>query len=396
MGSGKSEALCQEAIRLSYLNPGRLGLLGAPTYPMLRDATQTTLLEILGKNAIPYELNKAENVLVIKDTRSRIVFRSLDDFERLRGTNLAWFGVDELTYTAEEAWLRLEARLRDPKATRLCGFGVWTPKGHDWVYRRFLGEPVKGYEAVIAKPLENRHILDHTPDYYERLKHSYDEAFYKQEVLGEYLNVNQGRVYRGFTREKNLLAVEPDPLVPLRWALDFNVDPMSSVVAQISKQGVCVLDEIVLSRATTQQACQEFLNRFPAHPAGVVVYGDASGDNMKSTGSTDFQIIRESLRNSSYGYVNLSVPKGNPSVHERVSLVNAKLCSASGHATLWVHPKCKELIKDFEEVCYKPGSKVIDKEADSKRTHLSDALGYLIFREFPPGAPVGERNKRLI
>jgi hypothetical protein len=264
------------------------------------------------------------------------------------------------------------------------------------VYRRFLGEPVKGYEAVIAKPLENRHILDHTPDYYERLKHSYDEAFYKQEVLGEYLNVNQGRVYRGFTREKNLLAVEPDPLVPLRWALDFNVDPMSSVVAQISKQEVCVLDEIVLSRATTQQACQEFLNRFPAHPAGLVVYGDASGDNMKSTGSTDFQIIRESLRNSSYGYVNLSVPKANPSVHERVSLVNAKLCSASGHATLWVHPKCKELIKDFEEVCYKPGSKVIDKEADSKRTHLSDALGYLIFREFPAGAPVGERNKRLI
>ena len=47
IGSGKSQALCQEAIRLSYLNPGRLGLLGAPTYPMLRDATQVALLEVL-------------------------------------------------------------------------------------------------------------------------------------------------------------------------------------------------------------------------------------------------------------------------------------------------------------------------------------------------------------
>ena len=48
----------------------------------------------------------------------------MDDFERLRGTNLAWFGLDELTYTAEEAWLRLEGRLRDPRASRLvriCG-----------------------------------------------------------------------------------------------------------------------------------------------------------------------------------------------------------------------------------------------------------------------------------
>ena len=35
IGSGKSQALCQEAIRLSYMNPGRTGLIGAPTYPML-------------------------------------------------------------------------------------------------------------------------------------------------------------------------------------------------------------------------------------------------------------------------------------------------------------------------------------------------------------------------
>jgi hypothetical protein len=32
IGSGKSQALCQEAIKLSYLNPGRTGLVGAPTY----------------------------------------------------------------------------------------------------------------------------------------------------------------------------------------------------------------------------------------------------------------------------------------------------------------------------------------------------------------------------
>jgi hypothetical protein len=32
IGSGKSQALCQEAIKLSYQNPGRTGLIGAPTY----------------------------------------------------------------------------------------------------------------------------------------------------------------------------------------------------------------------------------------------------------------------------------------------------------------------------------------------------------------------------
>ena len=128
-----------------------MGLLGAPTYPMLRDATQATLFEVLDSNGIPYEHNKAENTLVMKDTGSRILFRPVDEFERLRGTNLAWFGVDELTYTQEDAWLRLEGRLRDPKATRLCGFAVWTPKGYDWVYRKFIADPVKGYEAMLAQ-----------------------------------------------------------------------------------------------------------------------------------------------------------------------------------------------------------------------------------------------------
>src|ERR1039458_1427148 len=58
VGSGKSQALCQEAIRLAYQNPGRMGLLGAPTYPMLRDATQAALFEILGDNQIPLDHNK--------------------------------------------------------------------------------------------------------------------------------------------------------------------------------------------------------------------------------------------------------------------------------------------------------------------------------------------------
>src|ERR1700752_365872 len=85
IGSGKSQALCQEAIRLTYLNPGRLGLLGAPTYPMLRDATQATLFEILDTNVVPFDHNKAENTLLMKDTGSRILFRPVDEFERLRG-----------------------------------------------------------------------------------------------------------------------------------------------------------------------------------------------------------------------------------------------------------------------------------------------------------------------
>ncbi len=396
IGSGKSQALCQEAIKLSYLNPGRLGLVGAPTYSMLRDTTQTALLEILEENGIPYVLRKSESVLIIKDTGSRILLRSTEEYERLRGTNLAWFGVDELTYVQEPAWLRLEGRLRDPKAGRLSGFAVWTPKGRDWVHRRFVECPVEGYEVIMAKPMENRYVLEKIPDFYERLKQSYDEKFYQQEALGEYVRTGEGLVYHAFDRAVNVKALKVDDRLPLLWAFDFNVDPMCSLVVQIDSGVIHVLDEIVLSRSSTWEACQEFLNRYPAHHRGVVIYGDASGNAHKTTGSADFKIVKDFLAGTRYRTGRFEVPGVNPAVRDRVALVNGKLKNAAGVVSLYVDPRCQELIHDFEEVSYKAGSGVIDKSRDSRRTHLSDALGYLVWEEFKRRPSAGERMEGVL
>lgn len=394
IGSGKSQALCQEAIRLSYINPGRVGLLGAPTYPMLRDVTQATLFEILDANHIPYEQTKAENTIRMLDSRSRILFRPVEEFERLRGTNLAWFGVDELTYTQEEAWQRLEGRLRDPKATRLCGFGVWTPNGYDWVYRRFIRDRNAGYEVVLAKPKENRYLLAKTPDFYLRLQASYDERFYRQEVLGEYLAMDGSRVYCAFDRTAHVGTLAVEPNLPLLWALDFNVDPMSSVIVQKVGSRFHVLGEIVLKYATTQAACEEFLKRFPTHQGGIIIYGDAAGKHAQTSGASDYEIIAQTFQAISPVRPQYRVPAANPMVRARVNLVNALLQSASGDVRILVDEKCKELIADFEQVSYKADSNQIDKDRDRNRTHLSDALGYLLCEESRPR--IGERSRPIL
>jgi len=396
IGSGKSQALCQETIRLTYINPGRTGLLGAPTYPMLRDATQATLIEILGANKLPYDHNKAENALVMRDTGSRILFRPVDDFERLRGTNLAWFGLDELTYTQEEAWLRLEGRLRDPKAQQLCGFAAWTPKGYDWVYRKFVAKPTKTYETIYAKPSENRHLLERDPDFYTRLRESYDEKFYAQEVLGSYLNLNGSRVYSSFEQKDHVTELAADPRRAILWALDFNVDPMSSVIVQVSSGRVTVLDEIVIRHGTTRQACEAFLERFPKHEPGVVILGDASGSAAQTGGMSDYEMVKEHFAVYSSMKVEYRVPKANPSVRERINLTNTKLRSAAGDIGLLVDKKCTELIQDFEQVCFKGDTGQIDKDRDRFRTHVSDALGYLIWQECRMLPQIGERSFRVL
>jgi hypothetical protein len=395
VGSGKSAALCFEAIHQSYLNRGRQGLLAAPTLAMLRDATLAALLGMVEQLDVDFETKKADGEMGLKAARSIILLRSLDEPERLRGTNLSWFGIDELSYAREEAWLRLEARLRDPKARSLCGFGVWTPQGHDWIYKRFVHDPVSGYGCVQAKPFENWFLLDKTPDYYERLESSYDPKFYRQEVLGEYLNSRADRVYHCFTAATHLASQAYDKTKPLLWALDFNVAPMTSLIAQRNGDRINVIDEIVLERATTEEACQEFENRYRTHLAGLEIFGDASGRNMHTTGTSDYSMLQNYLYRAGFRNVKISVPQRNPPVLNRVQKVNAILTNALGEVRLQIDPRCKELIKDLEDVMFKPDSGVVDKVRDLQRTHASDALGYMIWELFGDKPPAGEMNQRL-
>jgi hypothetical protein len=211
--------------------------------------------------------------------------------------------------------------------------------------------------------------------------------------MGEYLSMNAGRVYYAFDRKKHVRACDVDLSRPLLWALDFNVNPMCSLVAQKVGDTVLVHDEIVLGRASTNDACEEFLRRFGHHAAGLEVYGDASGARMQTAGATDYEIITEFLRRNGYQY-GMRVPRSNPAVRDRISAVNAAFENLAGRPHLLVSPKCKELIKDFEQVGYQPNTAMIDKMSDPRRTHLSDAIGYLVWQECRE--PVGEQMRRLL
>ncbi len=180
------------------------------------------------------------------------------------------------------------------------------------------------------------------------------------------------------------------------WALDFNVDPMCSLVAQKCQGEIRVVDEIVLRQTTTEQACEEFERKFGMPRGGVVVCGDANGTSRHTAGdSTDYDVIRNFFKPRGV-VVKFQVPNANPTVRDRVALVNAQLCNANGDASLIVSPRCKELIDDFEQVAYEEDSTQIDKNKDRRRTHASDALGYMVWQECRAVSTIGERNQRLM
>ena len=56
---------------------------------------------------------------------------------------------------------------------------------------------------------------------------------------------------------------------------------------------VKAIDEIVIRNACTKDACEQFVDRYGKHVAGIEVFGDASGYQHRTTGNTDYEIIDE-------------------------------------------------------------------------------------------------------
>ena len=180
---------------------------------------------------------------------------------------------------------------------------------------------------------------------------------------------------------------------PLWWALDFNVNPLCSVIGQTVNGQIRVLDELALPNSNTLAACEEFLSRtakyFTGSPLGVYVYGDPSADSGHTSASrTDWQIVKEFFSRYPERFrVQFRVPSAAGPVKDRVNCVNAMLLNHAGKRRLFLDHRCKELAKDFEQLAWRAdanGNPItsLDKR-DPMRSHLSDALGYYVVREFP-------------
>jgi PBSX family phage terminase large subunit len=188
VGAGKTFAGAARAILRMIEDPGSLGLIGAPTYPMLRDATQRTLFELLPR-ALIRRYRRAEERLLLRNG-SEVLFRSLDAPDRARGVNLAWFWLDEAPYCGYYAWEVLKGRLRQA-GHPTSAWATGTPRGRDGFARDFELHPAPDHALFRASTWANAHHLP--PDYIASL--GYTGAFAQREIEGLFV-AYEGLVYR--------------------------------------------------------------------------------------------------------------------------------------------------------------------------------------------------------
>ena len=231
----------------------------------------------------------------------------------------------------------------------------------------------------------------------------------------------EGNVYNAFG-PANVESCSFDSRLPICWSLDFNVDPMCSVIAQIHEEHTAftfltnelrrelrILREICLPNSSTLEACEEFVNitqdwlvkcRLQGRPLRVKIYGDRSGNsrhtNASAGANTDYKLIQDFFKHRPGYIVTYHVKKANPAVRDRVNAFNSILCNAAKQRRCFIDPGCESLIRDFKQVSWKRDSNgntsgQIDK-SNPFLTHVSDAAGYLVEAEFGYKAKAGPQS----
>ncbi len=367
-------------------------------YFMVRDVIEPALQHFLDERWIA-DWNHNTHVIQLTNG-STIGLKSADSGRsKFQGTSRHWIWIDE--ECPEDVYRECRARIVD------VGGRIWltlTPLKGSAYLRRAIDEAGSNPHIGVffAATRENARsaggvIPDEEIDVFAA-QLSPNEARCRLEGQFQLL---EGRAYPSFSRADHVvcdLALQPQR--ELLWSWDFNVTPLCTVLAQIEADCLLVIDEVVLDGPhghTTDEAIRKFLDRYAyagcrENPdasgkkillrSDVSLYGDYSGmARSHRRSSNDYEIIRRALQSAGWPRPSVHV-KPNPPVRERVQAVERLLAAPGGKPRLLISNRCRYLIDDLEQVCWDARGN-LDKQSDPKRTHASDALGYLVSERFP-------------
>jgi PBSX family phage terminase large subunit len=400
-GSGKTFCGSLLGILLSLKYPGIRGLVGALTFPLVRDTTLATYLEHLDNmgfvHGTHYEYMKAENKLKFKNG-SEILFRHMEEPNKLKSLNLGFVELEEMSDIPEGTFKMLLGRLRQTikpewhaKGFKYRIFGHTNPEpAKGWIYKHFVEQKPDNYRLILAPTTQNTFLA---PDFVESLKEAYDEQYYRINVLGEFGDYTSGLVVKNFTSD-NVKELHYQPDLPLHLTWDFNVDPMSCICAHIADDTVFYFDEFILENATTESTINEVIKRYPNHKGRIIINGDASGDNRSTQSEwSNYVIIRNALRKHyPHKNIELNVRPSNPRIKHRIAAFNARIKDMNGERKLFVDKKCEKLLYNIYNLKYKVGTSDVDVPTYAQiktenqlkfLEHPFDAASYLVEYYFP-------------
>lgn len=382
-----------------------------PTYDLIKVILFDRFEEIMNKYGLKYTLNKSDKTLYIHDFNSKIIFRSLENEDKIIGYEHADFWIDELdTLKKDKAgrvWKKILGRNRlkkykinikdeveNRKNTEISefnfekdnsGFVTTTPEGYEFCYDTFENiseELKKKFKTIRGKTLDNifidkSYVMDLISQYPENLQKAYLDA--------EYVNLFGNNVYSMFNRLKNNINLEIDEYFEdsndnreLHIGMDFNVDHMSACVSIWNRKDeeIYILEELK-DILDTPKMIEVIKEKYEKNGYKIYIYPDSSGKNRKSNNASISDIFL--LQQAGFKVIFDST---NPFIKDRVMSVNGALKNGNGRIRLYINVlNCTSITESLEKQIYDKATGQPSKKEGLD--HIIDAVGYLVYKIFP-------------
>lgn len=339
----------------------------APTYKAAKEIAWDMLTASVPREYIRKTNETSLTIELINN--STIALKGAEKPDNLRGRSLDFCVLDEFADMRPEAWYEvLRPSLSDRQGSALF---IGTPKGRNHFYDLWTkgSDKETDWKAYQFTTIEGGHV---SQSELESAKRDLDERTFNQEYQAQFVNYS-GIIYYNFNREESVARCTDDGSL-LHVGMDFNLDPMSAVLAIRDGSTLKIVDEIVIYGSNTDEMVDEIKARYPSRQ--ICIYPDPAARQRKTSagGRTDLSI----LQNAGFS---VKVRDKHSAIRDRINSVNARLKSADGERHLVIDPKCKQVIRSLERQTYKEGTSQPDK--DSGFDHMNDALGYLIDFLYP-------------
>jgi phage terminase large subunit len=351
-------------------DPGKEVWYVAPTYKMARQIVWRKLKNKLTDLNWIKKTNETELSISLING-STISLKGADNYDSLRGVGLDFIVLDEFADIDPEAWYEtLRPTLSDKQGKALF---IGTPKGiGNWAYEIYQNsqDDNKNWASFSYTTLDGGNV---SQEEIEQARKDLDERTFRQEYLASF-ETFAGRIYYAFDRSLNVRKYDSQTPDVVYVGMDFNIDPMSAVIATRTGDTLHIIDEVRIFGSNTLEVCEELKQRFPK--SKVWVYPDPAGNQRKTSagGQTDITILRNA------GFI-VKVPNSHTAVRDRINAVNSRLCDSTGVRHLYIDPKCKYTIEGLERQVYKEGTSQPDK--DGGYDHMNDAIGYMVDYLYP-------------
>lgn len=386
-GSGKSVFCADKVVHRVLCENEHKFLCLRKVGDTVEESIYAELISAIEERGVTHEfkVNKTKHSFFHLPTGNQILCKGLDDVAKMKsikGITGVW--MEEATEFEEDDFDQLNLRVRGIKRNYVQYLLSFNPIDENhWLKKRFIDRKDPDATVLVTTYKDNDFLTEQDVNQLLKLADR-NQLFFDVYVLAKWgVVVKSNKFYYAFSREKHIIpSYVPNPHLPITVSFDFNVVPMTAIVAQkLSDLNAIVFDELKVPEGSTEEMCELIKAKYIGWYYNIEVTGDSTGRNREKArrgNINSYMVIKEELSLSDN---DLKVKSKNPENKDARILCNSVLI----HAQFQITENCKETIEDmiYGAIRSTTSGKIEIIKTDTEGRHFLDNSKYIIDCFYP-------------